>query len=227
MNLFISVIVDKFNEEIRKKEGSHKFSEEQKEWVKMQRIMLHVTLKIRPIPPRNSKIRKFFYKIVINSKFEYFIILVIALNTLFLCMDYTSKSDFYANFLEKGNLVFVLIFALEATFKMIAHGVNFYFLENWNKFDFIIVVLSVLALDDSLFSIKFTALRIIRVTRLLRMVKASKGLRHLLKALLLSLVNIINVSMILFLVFFTFSVAGMDLFGDIIHGNAINKDANF
>lgn len=28
MNLFISVIVDKFNEEIRKKEGSHKFSEE-------------------------------------------------------------------------------------------------------------------------------------------------------------------------------------------------------
>jgi hypothetical protein len=28
MNLFISVIVDKFNEEIRKKEGSHQFSEE-------------------------------------------------------------------------------------------------------------------------------------------------------------------------------------------------------
>jgi len=28
MNLFISVIVDKFNEEIKKKEGSHKFSEE-------------------------------------------------------------------------------------------------------------------------------------------------------------------------------------------------------
>lgn len=28
MNLFISVIVDRFNEEIKKKEGSHKFSEE-------------------------------------------------------------------------------------------------------------------------------------------------------------------------------------------------------
>lgn len=28
MNLFISVIVDKFNEEIRKKDGSHNFSEE-------------------------------------------------------------------------------------------------------------------------------------------------------------------------------------------------------
>lgn len=35
MNLFDSVIVDKFTEEIKKKEGSHKFSEEQKEWVKI------------------------------------------------------------------------------------------------------------------------------------------------------------------------------------------------
>ena len=28
MNLFISVIVDKFNEEIKKKDGSHKFTDE-------------------------------------------------------------------------------------------------------------------------------------------------------------------------------------------------------
>jgi hypothetical protein len=35
MNLFISVIVDKFNEEIEKREGSDNFSQEQKEWVKI------------------------------------------------------------------------------------------------------------------------------------------------------------------------------------------------
>lgn len=35
MNLFDSVIVDKFNEEIKKREGAHNFTEEQKEWVKM------------------------------------------------------------------------------------------------------------------------------------------------------------------------------------------------
>jgi hypothetical protein len=110
---------------------------------------------------------------------------------------------------------------------MIAHGPKFYFLENWNKFDFAIVVLSMLALDESLFSVKVTALRIIRVARLLRMIKASKGLRHLLKALWLSFTNIINVGMILFLVFFTFSVAGMDLFGDITKGDWIIADANF
>lgn len=35
MNLFISVIVDKFNDELRKKEGSNNFTPEEKEWVKM------------------------------------------------------------------------------------------------------------------------------------------------------------------------------------------------
>jgi hypothetical protein len=35
LNLFVSVIVDKFNEEIKRRQGSHTFSEEQKEWVKI------------------------------------------------------------------------------------------------------------------------------------------------------------------------------------------------
>ena len=35
MNLFISVIVDKFNEQIKKRQGSDNFSNEQKEWVKI------------------------------------------------------------------------------------------------------------------------------------------------------------------------------------------------
>ena len=120
------------------------------------------------------------------------------------------------------------IFGLEALFKMIGHGPRFYFLEMWNKFDFVIVVLSILALDDSLFSFKVNALRVIRVARLLRMIKASKGLRHLLKALWLSLMSIINVSMILFLVFFVFSVAGMDLFGGLEKSTvSLGKNASF
>lgn len=53
MNLFDSVIVDKFNEEIKKREGAHNFSEEQKEWVKMQRIMVTVNPKLDPIYPKN------------------------------------------------------------------------------------------------------------------------------------------------------------------------------
>jgi hypothetical protein len=35
MNLFISVIVDKFNEQIKKRQGQYDFTKEQKEWVKI------------------------------------------------------------------------------------------------------------------------------------------------------------------------------------------------
>jgi Ion transport protein len=114
--------------------------------------------------------------------------------------------------------VFISFFLLEATLKLIGFGVRFYFLDTWNRFDFLIVLLSIIAIDADLFQFKVTALRIIRVARLLRMVKSSKGLKNLLKALWLSLKNIVNVGMILFLIFFTFSVAGMDLFGQIVMG---------
>lgn len=110
---------------------------------------------------------------------------------------------------------------------MIAHGIKFYFLETWNKFDFVIVILSLVALDDSLFSFKVNSLKIIRVARLLRMIKASKGLRHLLKTFWLSLGNIGNVGMLLFLIFFTFTVAGMDLFGGMYNSDYITRNANF
>lgn len=53
MNLFISVIVDKFNEEIKKRQGSDNFTEEQKEWVKIQRLLVHTNPKIIPVEPIN------------------------------------------------------------------------------------------------------------------------------------------------------------------------------
>lgn len=54
MNLFISVIVDKFNDEIKKRQGSDNFTTEQKGWVKIQRLMLHTNPKVIPVEPINT-----------------------------------------------------------------------------------------------------------------------------------------------------------------------------
>lgn len=189
--------------------------------------MLHVNLKIRPTMPMNNNFRKAVFKFVLSNFFENFIMLIIALNTLFLCLDYHGAPLGLAKTIEIGNMIFISIFTLEAILKLIGLGVKYYFLDTWNRFDFIIVLLSILAMDEDIFQFKANALRIIRVARLLRMVKTSKGLKNLLKALWLSLKNIVNVAMILFLIFFTFSVAGMDLFGKIVQGEFINGDACF
>lgn len=238
MNLFISVIVDRFNEEIKKKEGQKGLTMEQKEWVKIQRIIVTVNTKILPQRPTHSKFRSWCYDIVkgkdqkeqsenSTSKFEYFILLCIVFNTVFLCLEYYNAPPMYQRALDTGNNVFVVIFTIEAFLKISAHGISYYWHIDWNKFDLIIVILSLVSIYEGLFSFNVTALRIIRVARLLRMIKTSKGLRHLLKTLYMSLGNIMNVGLLMFLIFFTFAVAGMGLFGTVKHKDFINENANF
>jgi preprotein translocase subunit SecG len=87
MNLFISVIVSKFNEEKAKSEGTAGLSEEQKEWVKIQRFLVECEPLTIPVEPTNS-FRKFFFKVAISNPFELSVSVVIVLNTILLCMDY-------------------------------------------------------------------------------------------------------------------------------------------
>lgn len=230
MNLFISVIVDKFNEEIKKRQGSDNFTDEQKEWVKIQRLLVHTNPKIIPVEPINC-FRLQCFKIVQSQAFEYIVMTAIVINTFFLCIDYYHKPPELAKVITQSNYTFVAFFFIELVLKITAYGFQYYWYVNWNKFDFIIVILSLVALDETLLKEKLnfnvTALRIIRVSRLLRMVKTSEGLRTLLKTLFMSLGNIINTALLLLLIFFTFSVAGMSLFGEIEENDHINRNVNF
>ncbi len=153
----------------------------------------------------------------------------IVLNTFFLFLDYEGSPQVLKNTVKYGNITFICIFGVEAVLKFIGYGPRYYFLDTWNRFDFLIVVLSLIAIDEDIFKFKITALRIVRVARLLKLVKSSKGLKNLLKALWLSLKSIVSVATILFLVFFSFSVAGMQIFGgmDVTVTSTMNGDANF
>lgn len=169
---------------------------------------------------------------VSSYAFEITVTFCILLNTALLCLDYNNSPANYNKVLYLLNIVFAIIFALEATAKLIGLGPRYYFSQGSNVFDFVIVVSSLITMDDSLtkdLKINLTALRIFRVARLLRMIKASKTIQNLLKTLYLAINNIVNVAAIYALILFTFTVAGMDLFGDIIYGEAgyINKNANF
>ena len=155
---------------------------------------------------------------------------IIIANTVFLCLDSYDKSENFSNILYISNISFVSFFTFEATLKIIAYGITYYWHVNWNKFDFFIVLMSLIVIDENLLvdlQINITALRVIRVARLLRMVKSSEGLRSLLKTLYLSLENILTVASLLVLLFFTFSVAGITLFGNMNYDDAFNNDINF
>ena len=89
-------------------------------------------------------------------------------------MEYYGAPADYLNVLVMFNYVFVGIFTVEAILKLLGLGPRYYFYIDWNKFDFAIVVISLLAESPYLDNFNLTALRIIRVARLLRMIKASK-----------------------------------------------------
>ena len=69
MNLFISVIVGQFNEQKEKSEGSAKLSDEQKEWVKIQRFMAEVKAPVIEVKPDNA-FRLKVYELVSQHWFD-------------------------------------------------------------------------------------------------------------------------------------------------------------
>lgn len=71
---------------------------------------------------------------------------VIILNTIFLAADRHDQSYDESRILRFGNYVFLAIYIIEAGLKITAFGPTTYFRNNWNRFDFIIVILGILEL---------------------------------------------------------------------------------
>jgi voltage-dependent calcium channel N type alpha-1B len=155
---------------------------------------------------------------------------VIGISTIFLCMDFYGISEEIANILSTSNTFFIVFFVCEGSMKIIAYGFKYYWYINWNKFDFIVVFLSLVVVDESWLEnlgINASALRIIRVMRLFRLIKVSDSLRSLLKTIIIAMANIFTTALLLLLLLFTFSIVGMSLFGDQPDGENFDDNANF
>lgn len=117
---------------------------------------------------------------------ERYMMIAITLNAIVIFMMY------FPQFKDNGGLelvdqVFIGFFVAEAMVKMKVHGTRAYFSQVWNRFDFIIVVLSLPTLlthfvtipDTSLFLI----LRLFRITRLVRFIRFIPNLEQVLEGL--------------------------------------------
>lgn len=50
--------------------------------------------------------------------------------------------------MQQSNTFFVIFFTCEMVLKITAYGFKYYWYVNWNKFDFIVVILSLIAVDE-------------------------------------------------------------------------------
>jgi len=118
----------------------------------------------------NTKIRNFLIDLVENQWFDYFILVIIFVNCVFLALDDqppagSSKGDtffcyiyhifviyiivyvFLAVMLEVADIIFTSIFGIEMILKISAFGFIFagpgsYLRDPWNRMDFVVVFLA-------------------------------------------------------------------------------------
>jgi voltage-gated sodium channel len=106
-----------------------------------------------------------------------------------------------------------LYFFIEIFIKISAeeHPLDF-FKSGWNIFDFIIVVVTIIPLENTDFA---AIARLFRIFRVLRLVTARPQLKKLINVLLSSIPAIFDILLLLFIVFYIYSVLGSFLFHDV------------
>ena len=106
-----------------------------------------------------------------------------------------------------------LYFFFEILIKISAekHPLDF-FKNGWNIFDFIIVVVTIIPLENTDFA---AIARLFRIFRVLRLVTARPQLKKLINVLLNSIPAIFDILLLLFIVFYIYSVLGSFLFHNV------------
>ncbi|KAA3677829.1 voltage-dependent calcium channel L type alpha-1D [Paragonimus westermani] len=160
------------------------------------------------------------------------IIILVFLNTVILTTEHYNQPRWLDEFQDFANKVFVALFTLEMLVKIAASGFADYFSKLFNRFDFFVVIFSIL----ELLLVQFNVLdpmgvSVLRCARLLRIFKVThywESLRSLVGKLLKSVRSVASLLLLLFIFILICSLLGMQLFGG--RFNFVNKEkprANF
>ena len=205
-------------------------TEEQRRWQQVEKMLMQCKPR-RMMDPPPPGWRASFYRLVSADAFDGFVGALIALNVAVMCMTHAGESDAFANALFWTNAAFTLVFLVEAVMKIIGFGPSQYLHDAWNRFDALVVSLSVagfaLETATNAKASYLAIMRVARVVRVLRLVKRARGLQTLLQTLVFSLPALFNVASVLFLFFFIYAVMGINLFGFVRDGEVLGRHAHF
>lgn len=121
--------------------------------------------------------------------------------------------------MDKVNLVFAIIYTIEAIIKLMVFK-KVYFSDGWNNFDFVIVVMAWLGvLVEKAFKLNVgpvtTVIRSFRIARVFKMIKRFKELSKIFNTMLVSIPALANVGSLLGLLLLLYSVLGVFFFAKI------------
>ena len=148
-----------------------------------------------------------------NKIFETFVILVILVSALVIGAKTYAISAAALNVLKVLDFAVTAIFLFEIIIRMFAEkNLLRFFSKGWNVFDFIIVVASVLPVENGEAAMLGRLLRIFRVLRLISIIPE---LRVLLAAFVTAIPRMGYVSLLMFIFFYIYAAMGSIFFANI------------
>ncbi|XP_039311384.1 voltage-dependent calcium channel type A subunit alpha-1 isoform X7 [Solenopsis invicta] len=243
VNIFVALIIITFQEQ-----GEAELQDGEID--KNQKSCIDYTIQARPLErymPKNRNSLKYkIWNIVVSPRFEYFIMVLIVLNTILLMMKYHEAPAVFLDFLTIVNLVVTLLFLFECILKLVAFGCKNFFKDAWNTFDFITVIGSivdalVIEFGEVLSSepsdgqlkkenfINVGFLRLFRAARLIKLLRQGYTIRILLWTFVQSFKALPYVCLLIAMLFFIYAIIGMQVFGNIVNDpeTAIDEHNNF
>ncbi|XP_018796930.1 PREDICTED: voltage-dependent T-type calcium channel subunit alpha-1G-like, partial [Bactrocera latifrons] len=156
--------------------------------------------------------RRYIKLLVEHKYFQQGILLAILINTLSMGIEYHKQPDYLTAIVEKSNIVFSAIFAVEMLLKVVAEGSFRYIANGFNVFDGIIVILSVIEIFQQFHSGNgssgggsgLSVLRTFRLLRILKLVRFMPNLRRQLFVMLRTMDNVAVFFSLLVLFIFIF-----------------------
>ncbi|MFT7561012.1 MAG: voltage-gated sodium channel [Flavobacteriales bacterium] len=148
-----------------------------------------------------------------NKAFELFVVFVIIFSALVIGVKTYDIPPTVAKIVSVLDVFITALFFIELTIRFIGDkNKKRFFTKGWNIFDTLIVVVSVIPIDNSDLAIIG---RLVRIFRVLRMVSIIPELRMLLNSLVKALPQLGYVALLMFIIFYIYAAAGSTFFAPI------------
>eukprot|EP01065_Artemidia_motanka_P007531 TRINITY_DN13758_c0_g1_i1.p1 TRINITY_DN13758_c0_g1~~TRINITY_DN13758_c0_g1_i1.p1 ORF type:complete len:3175 (+),score=1081.43 TRINITY_DN13758_c0_g1_i1:1209-9527(+) len=220
INLFIGVLFDQFNTIRAKEEAkgySRALSAKQRRWIEATRLILGAGNEVYMVAPERSKgsvvssMRNTCYNVAQHSLFDLGVTMLLITNSALMATQHFEMPQTLTDFLEYANVVFVCLYSVEALLKLGGYGLKQYLAVSWNRFDFVVLLISIVSLFFD--GPGTSSVRLFRVLRVLRLMKQASVLQSLIRALTMALPSLLNAVALLAIAFFVWGVFGVELWG--------------
>ena len=224
---FVGVFIDQF----ALASGSKLLTEKQKTFRDLHRIVEYMKpLKDIERPKGENvlaKTRRACYDIIRHPLFERIVLITILMNCGFLASQHADQSDQWFDALNLIDFLFVLIYSVELTMKMLGSGFVGFAKSRWNIFEAVIVAMSVVTLFPEPESFRLQAGRPFRFLRVFRIVRYNHSLKKILNRIAVTLPSLIQIITLQLIFIIIFSGIGTQVFADVKYGLHLSRKINF